>query len=129
MDEPLGADVLDFAHRMFELARNGMTQELLANVEGGLPVDLTNDKGDTLLILAAYHAHAQTVRALLTAGADHSRVNDRGQTALGSAVFRRADDAIVALLEAGADPQLGRQSAIAVAQFFELDEQLALLQR
>src|SRR5699024_9900387 len=44
------------------------------------PQNLTNDSGDTLLMLAAYHGHADTVRALLTRGADPNRLNDRGQS-------------------------------------------------
>ncbi|MCW2718039.1 ankyrin repeat domain-containing protein [Pseudonocardia sp.] len=118
---------LEFAHQMFELARAGGTEELAANVDAGLPVDLTNDKGDTLLILAAYHAHPETVSALLARGADPGRVNDRGQTALGAATFRRTRDSVVALLAAGADPAAGRQSALAVAQFFDLPEMAELL--
>ncbi|MDT7709006.1 MAG: uncharacterized protein QOG20_4613 [Pseudonocardiales bacterium] len=118
---------LEFAHQMFELARAGGTEELAANVDAGLPVNLTNDKGDTLLILAAYHAHPETVSALLARGADPGRVNDRGQTALGAATFRRTRDSVVALLAAGADPAAGRQSALAVAQFFDLPEMAELL--
>jgi ankyrin repeat protein len=60
----LDAETPAFAHRMFNLARDGRTDELVANVEAGLPADLTNDKGDTLLILAAYHGHPDTVTAL-----------------------------------------------------------------
>ena len=50
----LDDDALAFAHRMFDLARAGDADELAAYVAEGLPPDLTNDKGDTLLILAAY---------------------------------------------------------------------------
>jgi ankyrin repeat protein len=120
-------ETLAFAHRMFELARGGGTEELAANVDAGLPVNLTNDKGDTLLILAAYHGHPETVAALLARGADPARVNDRGQTALGAATFRRTRDSVVALLAAGADPAAGGQSALAVAQFFDLPEMAELL--
>ena len=123
----LDAETLAFAHRMFDLARDGGTDELVAQIDAGLPVNLTNDKGDSLLILAAYHAHPDTVRALLARGTDHARINDRGQTALGAAVFRRSAESVSALLEAGADPALGSQSALATATFFELPEMLALL--
>lgn len=37
---------LDFAHRVFELAREGVTGEIEPLVEAGLPPNLTNDKGD-----------------------------------------------------------------------------------
>ena len=124
----LDAEALAFAHRMFDLARDGRTDELAANVEAGLPANLTNDKGDTLLILAAYHGHADTVAALMARGADPGRVNDRGQTALSAATFRSCAAAVVALLDAGADPAQGGQSALATATFFELPEMLELLQ-
>ena len=98
-------------------------------VDKGLPVNLTNSSGDTLLILAAYHTHPELVRALLERGADHSRVNDRGQTALAAAVFRQDADSVRLLLAAGADPDHGPRSAVAIATFFDLPEMLALLDR
>jgi hypothetical protein len=52
---------VEFAHRMFDLARDGSTQELAGYLDSGVPADLTNAKGDTLLILAAYHGHPETV--------------------------------------------------------------------
>ncbi|WP_229401960.1 ankyrin repeat domain-containing protein [Micromonospora okii] len=127
MSDDLDAETLAFAHRMFDLARGGATEELSANVDAGLPVNMTNDKGDTLLILAAYHNHPDTVAALLERGADHGRVNDRGQTALAAAVFRRNADTVRALLAAGADPEHGGPSAVETARFFDLPEMLALL--
>jgi ankyrin repeat protein len=90
-------------------------------------VNLTNGSGDTLLILAAYHRHADLVRELLARGADHSRLNDRGQSALAAAVFRQDADVVRVLLAAGADPALGGQSALATASVFELPAMQALL--
>ncbi|MEU8820170.1 ankyrin repeat domain-containing protein [Actinoplanes sp. NPDC048796] len=112
---------------MFDLARSGQTEELAANVAAGLPANLTNGKGDTLLILAAYHNHPATVRALLEHGADPDRVNDRGQTALAAAVFRQNAETVSILLAAGADPESGSPSATATADFFKLPEMAALL--
>lgn len=129
MTDDLDADTLAFAHRMFDLARDGATEELAGYVDAGLPVNLTNDKGDTLLILAAYHAHPETVAALLARGADHSRTNDRGQTALAAAVFRTNTEAVRALLDAGADPDHGTPSAVETARFFDLPDMLAALGR
>ncbi|WP_432486659.1 ankyrin repeat domain-containing protein [Kineococcus sp. SYSU DK018] len=127
MTADLTGDELRFLQETFELARAGSAAALLERVDAGVPVDLTNSSGDTLLILAAYHRHEELVRALLERGADHSRVNDKGQTALGAAVFRRDEPVVRALLAAGADPELGRQSGVAVAQVFELPEMLAIL--
>jgi ankyrin repeat protein len=125
--EPIDPGVIELAGRVFDLARAGSTEELAAYVDAGVPVNLTNDKGDTLLILAAYHGHPDAVSALLDRGADHSRANDRGQTALAAAVFRQSTDVVRRLMTAGADPDAGGPSARATAIFFELPEMSALL--
>lgn len=78
----------DFAARLFDMARQGKTTELATYVDQGIPVDLTNDRGDSLLMLAAYHGHADLVDALLRRGADPNRANHSGQTPLASAVFQ-----------------------------------------
>jgi hypothetical protein len=127
VSEPIDPGVLELAGRVFDLARAGATEELIAYVDAGVPVNLTNDKGDTLLILAAYYAHPDTVAALLARGADHARVNDRGQTALAAGVFRQSPDAVRQLLEAGADPDIGEPNARSTAQFFDLPVMTALL--
>jgi ankyrin repeat protein len=124
---PLTEEELDLLRSMFDLARTGETEQLAAAVEAGVPVNLTNEVGDSLLMLAAYHDHPDTVRMLLDHGADTARVNDRGQTALGAAVFRRAERSVGYLLAAGADPALGPRSALDIARFFDLPEMLALL--
>ena len=127
MTSDLSDDELAFLHATFDLARSGDTDALVERVDAGVPVNLTTGSGDTLLILAAYHDHPGTVRALLARGADTGRENDRGQTALGAAVFRRSAESVTALLAAGADPDAGGRSAREVAAFFELPEMLALL--
>jgi ankyrin repeat protein len=119
--------VIELAGRVFDLARGGVTQELAAYVDAGVPANLTNDKGDTLLILAAYHGHPQTVAALLQRGADAGRVNDRGQTALAAAVFKQSEETVRALLAAGADPDAGGPTARETAAFFDLPAMTALL--
>jgi uncharacterized protein len=124
---PIDPGVVELAGRVFDLARGGYTDELVAYVDAGVPVNLTNDKGDTLLILAAYHQHAGTVAALLEKGADHSRINDRGQSALAAAVFRQSTEAVQHLLAAGADPDAGEPSARATAAFFDLPAMTDLL--
>jgi ankyrin repeat protein len=94
----------------------------------GLPVNLTNDKGDTLLILGSYHQHPAVVRTLLDHGADVERVNDNGQTALGSATFRQNREIVELLLAAGAGPRTGARSALDVARFFNLHELQEILE-
>jgi ankyrin repeat protein len=118
---------LAFLRGVLDLAREGRTDELADVIDRGVPANLAGGAGDTLLILAAYHDHPDTVRVLLDHDADPNRVNDRGQTALGAAVFRRSADSVTALLDRAADPHAGERSAVEIARFFELDEMTALL--
>ena len=128
VSEPIDPGVIALAAKVFDLAREGDTEQLTAYLDAGVPANLTNDKGDTLLILAAYRGHADTVAALLERGADHSRINDRGQSPLAAAVFKQSAETVQALVAAGADPDAGQPSARATAQFFELPEMAALLE-
>ncbi|MDX3907904.1 MAG: ankyrin repeat domain-containing protein [Pigmentiphaga sp.] len=106
------------AGKLFDLAREGKTDMLVAYLQAGAPPDLTNHKGDSLVMLAAYHGHVETVRKLLEHGADPNRVNDRGQSPLAGAVFKGSDDVVRALLDGGADPDLGTPSARDTARMF-----------
>jgi uncharacterized protein len=127
-EEP-SEDVQEFATRMFDLARAGETDTLAAYVDAGVPANLSNDKGDTLLMLAAYHGHAETVRALVERGADPGRANDRGQTPLAGAVFKKESEVVRALLDAGADPSAGAPSAVDTARMFANEEYLRWFSR
>ena len=124
---PIDPEVIELAGRVFDLAREGSTEDLASYLDAGVPANLTNEKGDTLLILAAYHGHADTVALLLSRSADHTRMNDRGQTPLAAAVFKQSTETVRHLLAAGADPDGGQPSARATAAFFELPEMTALL--
>ncbi|WP_271223285.1 ankyrin repeat domain-containing protein [Streptosporangium carneum] len=119
----------EFATRLFDLARTGETDTLRAYVEAGVPANLSNDRGDTLVMLAAYHGHAETVRALTALGADPGRANDRGQTPLSGAVFKKEPEVIRALLDAGADPDAGVPSAREAARMFGHEEYLKWFER
>jgi ankyrin repeat protein len=125
---PIDPGAIELAGRVFDLARGGRTEELAEYLDAGVPANLTNDKGDTLLILAAYHGHPDTVATLLAHGADHGRTNDRGQSPLSAAVFRQSAETVRHLLAAGADPDGGQPSARATAAFFELPAMTALLE-
>jgi ankyrin repeat protein len=119
------AEVQEFATKIFNLARAGEVAALAAYLDAGVPANLTNDQGDTLVMLAAYHGHAPTVRALLERGADPGRPNDRGQTPLAGAVFKGEPDVVRALLDGGADPGAGHPSAADTARMFGNEEFLA----
>ncbi|MPS25648.1 ankyrin repeat domain-containing protein [Pigmentiphaga sp.] len=110
--------VLALASKLFDLAREGATEALAAYLAAGAPADLTNHKGDSLIMLAAYHGHVDTVRTLLEHGADPNRVNDRGQSPLAGAVFKGEEEVVRALLDGGANPDLGTPSARETARMF-----------
>ncbi|MFF0478825.1 ankyrin repeat domain-containing protein [Streptomyces sp. NPDC004284] len=101
-----------------DLARTGSTGELEEFVEHGLPVDAADTAGNTLLMLAAYHGHADTVRALLRLGADPDLCNHRDQTPIAGALFKGADEAVAVLYAAGADLDRGTPTARAAAALF-----------
>ncbi|MBA2644160.1 MAG: ankyrin repeat domain-containing protein [Solirubrobacterales bacterium] len=127
MAENLTGEELDFLRSVLDLAREGQTQELADVIDRGVPVNLTGGSGDSLLILAAYNDHPETVRMLLERGAEPDRVNDRGQTALGAAVFRQSVESVELLLHHGTDAHAGGRSATQIAAFFGLEEMAALL--
>ncbi|MFI0241855.1 ankyrin repeat domain-containing protein [Streptomyces sp. NPDC016845] len=101
-----------------DLARAGDTAQLTEFVEHGLPVNVTDAQSNTLLMLAAYHGHADTVRALLRLGADPDLPNDRGQVALAGALFKGEDAVVAVLVEAGADLDSGTPTAREAATMF-----------
>lgn len=126
MSEAPDPDVVELATKVFDLARQGETEALVAYVDAGVPAGLTNDRGDTLVMLAAYHGHPAAVEALLARGADPDRPNDRGQTPLAGAVFKGEDAVVRALLAGGADPAAGTPSAVDTARMFGKTELLEL---
>ena len=103
--------------QIFDLARQG-ADVLLDLVDAGLPVDLADHAGNTLLMLAAYHGHAGLTAGLAERGAAVDRLNAKGQAPLAGAVFKGADDVIRALVDHGADLDAGTPSARATAQMF-----------
>ncbi|RMZ69827.1 ankyrin [Pyrenophora seminiperda CCB06] len=110
---------LDLAARLFDLARSGDTSTLSQYVSAGVPKNLTNASGDTLLMLASYHGHAETAKMLLDNGADANVLNGRGQSPIAGAVFKGFDDVVRALYEGGADVEKGQPNAVDCARMFK----------
>ncbi|KAL8944971.1 MAG: hypothetical protein Q9216_000132, partial [Gyalolechia sp. 2 TL-2023] len=135
---------IDLATRLFNAARAGDIPIFEQAIPAGLPVNLTNDKGDTLLMLASYHTHPDLVSFLLSRGADPNTLNERGQSPLAGAVFKaagapgrsssaseggggeddginEADRVVGMLLDAGADVHKGRPSARESVEVFRVE--------
>ena len=111
-------DAIALAQKLFDLAREGSTAELAAYLDAGAPIDMRNENGDTVLILAGYRGQPGTVAMLLERGAEVEAENDRGQRALTCAVFKQDEESVRLLLAAGADPDAGTPSARQTAQMF-----------
>jgi ankyrin repeat protein len=92
-------------------------------------VNLTNGAGDTLVMLAAYHGHAEAVQLLIDRGADVDRLNGRGQSPVAGAIFKGEEAVVRALAAAGADPQAGHPTAVDAATMFGRQDYLQLWPR
>ena len=118
LKNPATPSLQEFA---LDCAREGASVELDRMLAAGLPVNLRNHKGHTLLMLSAYHGHASTTAVLLNRGADPDARNDRGQTPLGGAAFKGHDAIAKLLLDHGANAKANQGfgiTAIAYAIMF-----------
>lgn len=86
-----------------DFSRQGETASLKPMLEAGIPVNLADHKQNSLLMLAAYHGHADTVTLLISHGAAVDQRNNRQQTPLGGVAFKGDAEIARLLLEAGAD--------------------------
>lgn len=114
-----------------DAARHGDLETLEPMLEAGMPVELCDEKGNTLLMLAAYHGHLQTLRALLRCDAEVDARNDRNQTPLAGVAFKGHLDVARLLLDAGADPvadQGGGRTPVMFAAMFGHLEMVKLLE-
>ncbi|CAK5269821.1 unnamed protein product [Mycena citricolor] len=114
----LPAETIEFAHRMFDAARSGNSEVLVAALDAGLPTNILNEKGNSLLMLASYAGHTDLTKQLLDRGADPNVLNDLGQSMIAGAVFKAHDDVVRLLADRGADPRLGKPTAIQTAHMF-----------
>lgn len=125
--DSLGSDTINFAHRIFDGARSGDLNLLREAIEAGLPVDLTNSSGNTLLMLSSYAGHVELVKYLISKGSNPNLLNDRGQSPLSGAIFKDFRSVAIVLLEAGGDPKLGQPNAIDCAYMFDRTDYWPLL--
>lgn len=100
-------------------AREGMTEELVGFLDHGLPADVQDAEGNTPLMLAAYHGHPATVRALVDHGADVDVRNNRNQSPVAGALFKGEDEVVRLLIGAGADLDAGTPTARDTAAMFD----------
>ena len=113
-----------------DFARQGETEALELMVQAGMPVNLCDGKGQTLLMLASYHGHFETTKMLLLRGAEIDRRNDRGQTPLGGVAFKGYSEIASLLITSGADLEAdngGGMTPLMVAILFGRHETVSVL--
>ena len=81
-------EAAEFTEQVFNKARDGDAEMLDRLVTAGLPVNLKNSKGDTLLMLASYYGHVDAVNVLLKHKADPEMRNGNGQSPIAGAAFK-----------------------------------------
>lgn len=101
-----------------DLARTGDTAALGEFLDHGVSADQQDAAGNSLLMLAAYYGHPETVAALLRRGADPDLRNARNQSPLAGALVKGETEVVTVLRDAGADLDSGTPSARDVAQLF-----------
>ncbi|GHC17218.1 hypothetical protein GCM10010082_05350 [Kushneria pakistanensis] len=96
-------ETIQLATEIFNMARVGDAEKFREWLGHGLPPNMCNHKGDSLLMLASYHGQFDTVKVLLEHGADPEMRNDNGQNPLAGAAFKGDLAMVRLLLENGAD--------------------------
>ena len=118
---------IDLAAKLFDLARSGSTDTLKAYMDAGVPSNLTNHAGDTLLMHASYHDHPSTVSMLLSKHADPNVLNGSGQEPVADSVFKGHKEVVEILVRAGADVSAGQPNALDTARMFRRQDLLRIL--
>ncbi len=86
-----------------DFARYNNHQELQKMLDAKLPVDLQDDKGNSLLMLATYNGSFECAKMLIEYGADVDLKNDKGQTPLAGVCFKGNFEMVKLLVKAGAN--------------------------
>ena len=70
------------AKLVFKKVRNNKVDEVAALMDDGVPPDIRDESGNTLLAVACQNGHKRLTRAMLKRGADINAQNRRGQSPL-----------------------------------------------
>lgn len=87
-----------------DAARKGDAALLAPMLDAGMPLNLADEKGNSLVMLASYHGHGDLTEMLLERGAMPDQRNDRNQTPLAGVAFKGHLEIAKLLVKHGADP-------------------------
>jgi len=94
---------MDCSSTFLAAAGSGFTVKVTESLNQGIEIDVTDEYGQTALMLAADQGHVDTVNLLLQHRASPNLQNRRGGTALMLASFNGHLEVVTELLMAGAD--------------------------
>ncbi len=126
-ESQLPDDVQELVTRIFTYAREGgpeAAQTMDVYLENGLDPNLTNQDGNSLLMIAAYAGNNEVLDVLIKHRANVNKLNNRQQSPLAGAIFKKEDEVIDRLLAAGADPTWGSPNAVDTARMFGREDLL-----
>lgn len=106
-----------------DFAREGDTDTLQSMVKSGLPIELKDSRGNTLLMLSAYNGNYETAKMLLQMGADVNSVNDHGHSIIAGVAFKGYLDICKLLVENGAiiDNRFSKSPVVFASMFGRVD--------
>ncbi len=122
----------EFQRLALDRARCGETEALAGMLRQGLPLNLCDHHGNSLLLLACYRGRIETARMLLKSGADVDLRNGRGQTPLGGVAFKGHLKIAELLLWHGADIHAdngGGMTSVMFASVFGRSSMVSLLEQ
>ncbi|CAM9599044.1 unnamed protein product, partial [Scytosiphon promiscuus] len=67
---------------IFSYARHNRVEDLERMMDQGVPVDVRDSHGNTVLIVACQNGHKRALKAALRHGANPNAINSRGNTGL-----------------------------------------------
>jgi len=107
-----GTKVMDRISNFLTAADNGDTAKVMEDLNQGIDVNVTDEHGQTALMLAADHGHVDTAKIILKHGALPNLQNKRGGTALMFASFNGHLEIVRELLKAGADVNVKAKNGV-----------------
>lgn len=95
----------DTVENIFSLARHNRVDEIERVLKRGIPPDVRDEYGNTILIIACQNGHKRVAKAALRRGCDINAINARGNTGLHFCFAYGYGDTLGAyLISKGADP-------------------------
>ncbi|GBQ05348.1 ankyrin repeat domain-containing protein [Saccharibacter floricola] len=85
-----------------DAARSGECSLLKQFLDAGMPINCTDSRGYTPLIVATYNEQIEAARLLLEHGADPNEIDEKGATALSGVAFKGFEDIATLLIDKGA---------------------------